>query len=125
MPYLLILCMEALSHQLNVEANSIKSAIGIKISPRILSYLIYYLLMIVFFFCKGNSVTCNRLRLILDQFCSSSGQLVKYHKFVLTFSKNASPNQKQMVTANFNISRTDSLGKYLACPVFQGRPSSY
>jgi len=41
----------------------------------------------------------------------------------LTFSRNATDTQKQLVTVIFNIPHRESLGKYLGCPVFQGLPS--
>jgi len=76
-----------------------------------------------FLFCKANSESCNKLKSILDLFCSYSGQLVNFHKSVLTFLRNATNTQKQLVTTIFNIPHRESLGKYLGCPVFQGRPS--
>ena len=97
-PYLFIVCMEDLSHQLNVEANSITLAIGIKINCRYTKSPCLLFIHDCILFCKENSVIYNRLKLKLDEFCASSRQPMNYHKFALTFSKNASPKQKQMVT---------------------------
>jgi len=75
-----------------------------------------------FFSFTENSEACNKLKLVLDQFCTTSGQLINYHKSALTFSRNASLIQKQIVIAILNTPRRESLGKYLDCPVFQGHP---
>ena len=74
-------------------------------------------------FCKANSISCVSLKSILDSFCSTSGQLINFHKSVLTFSRNASTTQKQLTIVVFNIPHNYSLDKYLGCVVFQGRPS--
>jgi len=74
-------------------------------------------------FCKTNLGSCAKLKSILDFFCSTSGELVNYHKSVLTFSRNATDTQKQLATAIFNILHRESLGKYLGCSIFQGQPS--
>ena len=72
---------------------------------------------------QTNIGSCTKLKSIIDFFCSTSGQLVNYHKSALTFSRNATDIQKRLVTAIFNIPHRESLGKYLGCPVFQGQPS--
>ena len=41
----------------------------------------------------------------------------------MTFSRNATSAHKQLATATFNIPQRKSLGIYLGCLVFQGRPS--
>jgi len=61
---------------------------------------------------------------LLSKFCQSSGQLINFQKSSLTFSKNASAHDRQVVSSVFNITHQDSLGKYLGCPVFQGRPNT-
>jgi len=53
-----------------------------------------------------------------------SGQLVNYHKSVLTFSKNGTVAHRQMVAGIFNITHSNSLGKYLGCAVLQKGPNS-
>ena len=59
---------------------------------------------------------------LLSKFCLSSEQLINFHKLSLTFSKNASAHDRQVLSSVFNITHQDSLRKYLGCPVFQGRP---
>jgi len=78
--------------------------------------------MIALFFCKSNQETCSQLKSILDKFYALSGQLVNFHKSVITFSKNITAVQKHTVMGNFNIPQSQSLGSYLGGPVFQGWP---
>jgi len=100
-----------------------KSRIGLKICPQ--SNTIPGLLFAddCLLICKTTAISCAQLKSLLDKFCDNSGQLINYHKSVLTFSYNASPQQKEVVTSIFNIPHRASLGKYLGCPLFQGRPS--
>jgi len=70
-------------------------------------------------FCKADSTNCSRLKTILDEFCHQSGQLINYHKSSLTYSKNATATQRQLVAGIFNITHSKSLGKYLGRPLFQ------
>ena len=73
------------------------------------------------FFCKNNQESCTKLKNIIDFFCKISCQLVNFHESVLMFSRNASNPQRQFISSLFNISHSESLGKYLGCPVFQGK----
>jgi len=61
---------------------------------------------------------------VLSDFCHQSGQLINFHKSLLTFSRNASAHDKRIVSSVFNITRQDNLGKYLGCPIFQDRPTT-
>jgi len=40
---------------------------------------------------------------------------------MFTFSKNTTVTHRQLVAGIFNINHSESLGKYLGCPVFQQR----
>ena len=75
-------------------------------------------------FCKANSEACNKLKSVLDYFCATSEKLINDHRSALTFSRNPLSVQKHVITAIFSIPRRESLGKYLGCPIFQGRPSN-
>jgi len=123
-PYIFIICVEALSKAVLKESMETRSGIGIKISPR--SERIPCLLFAddCLLFCKVETTTCNRLKTLLETFCSRSGQLVNYHKSTLTFSSNATSSHRQMAAGIFNITHSDSLGKYLGCPVFHKRPNT-
>jgi len=72
-------------------------------------------------FCKVDSTNYNRLKTILDEFCNQSGQLIDYHKSSLTYFKNATATQRQLVAGIFNITHSESLGKHPGCPIFQQR----
>ena len=74
-------------------------------------------------FYKANQTNYRKLKSILDIFGNESGQLVNCHKSTLTFSKNAMSVHKQLVAGIFNISHSESLGKYLGCVMFQQRPN--
>ena len=53
-----------------------------------------------------------------------SGQLINYQKSILIFSTNSTATHRQTVASIFNITHSNSLGKYLGCPVIQKRPNS-
>ena len=113
---------KALTSTLIKEADMAKSGIRIKICPR--SPKIPCLLFAddCLLFCKYNQQSSRRLKSIIDQFCVYSGQLVNFHKSVITFSKNISSTHKQTTMSIFNIPQSHSLRTYLGCLIFQGRP---
>jgi len=115
--------MEVLSLWLINASNNKKSGIGIKLCPR--SNKVPGLLFVddCLLFCKTTTTSSKHLKSILDKFRANSGQLINYHKSTLTFSSNATTHQKNIVTSIFHIPHRASLGKYLGCPIFQGRPS--
>jgi len=115
--------MEALSSTLIKESNAPKSGIGIKLSPRSERIPCLFFADDCLLFCKADATACSNLKSVLAAFCSSSGQLINYHKSTLTFSTNATANQRQLVAGIFNITHSASLGKYLGCPVFQKKPN--
>ena len=117
-PYIFILCIEVLTISLVKEATMAKSGIRIKICPK--SQKIRCLLFAddCLLFCKSNQQTSTRLKLILDQFCMLSRQLVNFHKYVLTFFKNITSGKQQTTMCFFNIPKSRSLGTYLGCPDF-------
>ena len=115
--------MEALSQDLLKESTMTKAGIGFKLGPRLERIPCLLFADDCLLFCKAEITTCRRLKSLLDKFCSRSGQLVNYHKSTLTFSSNATAAHRQLAAGIFNITHSDSLGKYLGCPVFQKRPS--
>ena len=74
-------------------------------------------------FCKVDQSNYYELKRLLDEFCKLSGQLINFHKLVLTFSKNATIAHRQLVACIFNINHSESLRKYLGCLVFQKKPT--
>ena len=116
--------MEVLTRELWKVQMHKKTSIGFKITPKgekipCLLFADDNLLL-----CRTNLESCRHLGNLLSKFCQSSGQLINFHKSSLTFSKNASVHDRQVVSFVFNITYQDSLGEYLGCPVFQGRPNT-
>ena len=101
-----------------------KASIGFKITPKADKIPCLLFAYDSLLFCRTNLESCQHLDSLLNKFCQSSGQLINFHKSSLTFSKNASARDRQVVSSVFNITHQDSLGKYLRCPVFQGRPTT-
>jgi len=122
-PYLFLICMEVLTRVLRTAQISSESGIGFKIASRAKKLPCLLFADDSLLFCRTNLETCRRLSNVLSKFCHSSGQLINFHKSSLTFSKNATTHDKQIVSSVFNITQQSSLGKYLSCPVFQGRPN--
>ena len=114
--------MEVLTKELRKAQNIKKCGIGIKISPRAIQIPCLLFADDSLLFCRSNLESCQRLNRLLVDFCRKSGQLINFHKSSITFSKNATALDKQVVASVFNITHQDSHGKYLGCPVFKGRP---
>jgi len=100
-PY--VFCMEVVSSHLSVELKSAKSGIRIKLSPKGIKIPRLLFADDCLLFCKLNQQTCSKLKAIIDSLCSLLGQLVNFHKSVITFSKNVSTAQKLAVKSTFNI----------------------
>jgi len=123
-PYIFIIVMEALNHLLCQEAIRHRSGIGVKICPRTTSISCLIFVDDCLLFCKTNSTSCIKLKNILDKLCTISGQLINFYKSILTFSSNASNEQKHTIMGILQMPYRDSLRKYIGCRVFQGRPST-
>ena len=111
----------ALSTTLLKESSQPKSGIGIKISTGTERIPCLLFADDCLLFCKADTMSCNRLKYLIDAFCAQSGQLINYHKSMLTFSTNANISHREVVAGIFNITHSDSLAKYLGCPIFQKR----
>ena len=101
-----------------------KFGIGIKIAPSVSRIPCLLFADDSLVFCKASAQTCHKLKEILDIFCAQSGQLINFHKSSIVFSKNTRSFDRHVVGGIFNIPHSSSLGKYLGCPLFQGRPSA-
>ena len=123
-PYLFIICMDVLARRLQAHALRSKTGVGIKIAPNASRIPCLFFADDSLLFCKAASQTCHRLKEELEFFCSQSGQLINYHKSAMMFSKNTRAVDRQTVGGIFNIPHSSSLGKYLGCTLFQGRPSA-
>jgi len=121
------LCMGVLAQRLHLAASKTKSGTGIKICPRAEKIPCLLFTDDSLICCKSNLETCLKLLSILLQFCSQSEQLINFQRSALVFSKNATTTAKSFVAAVFSVPYRESLGKYLGCPIFQGKalPTSF
>ena len=87
--------MEVLTTTLVKEATLAKLGTGIKICPKSLKIPCLLFADDCHLFCKSNQQTSTRLKFIFDQFYILSGQLVNFHKSVITYSKNITSGQKK------------------------------
>jgi len=115
--------MEVLTNALNKKSLKTKSGVGIKLCAKAerIPGLLFADDCLIFY--KADAPTCWRIKHILDSFCDFSDQLINYHKSTLTFSRNANLSHRQVVASIFSITHSESLGKYLDCPVFQKKPN--
>jgi len=116
--------MDVLARTLQTHSLNAKTEIGVKIAPAAPRILCLLFADDSLLFCKATSQACQKLKTVLDIFCAQSGQLVNFHKSTIMFSKNTRPLDKQVVGGIFNIPHSSSLGKYLGCSLFQGRPDA-
>ena len=123
-PYLFTLCMDVLARRLYDLSLNPKSGLGIKIAPAAIRLPCLLFADDSLLFCKATSQACKTLKAVLDLFCTQSGQLVNFHKSRIMFSNNTRNNDKQVVGGIFNIPHSSSLGHYLGCSMFQGRPAT-
>jgi len=89
------------------EAITLKSGVGVKICPNTVRIPCLIFANDCLLFCKANSESCSKLKSLLDFFCVTSGQLVIYHKSMLTLSRYDTITQWQLVTT-YVIFRIDS-----------------
>jgi len=121
-PYLFTICMDVLAKQLYHLSLNPKAGIGIKIAPAATRVPCLLFADDSLLFCKATTQACRKLKEVLDIFCMQSGQLVNFHKSSILFSTNMRNRDKQAVGGIFNIPHSSSLGQYLGCALFQGRP---
>jgi len=111
--------MELPSNSLFKESLKTKAGIGIKLCSGLERIPCLLFANDRLLFCKADTKSCGQVKRLLDDFCRLSGQLINFQKSTLTFSKNANTAHRQLVAGIFNINHSDSLGKYLGCPLFQ------
>ena len=116
--------MDVLASRLQAHFLNAKTGIGIKIAPAATRIPCLLFANDSLLFCKATSQACQKLKEVLDTFCAQSRQLINFHKSTIMFSKNTRNLDKQAVGGIFNIPHSSSLGKYLGCSLFQGRPAS-
>jgi len=99
--------MEVLTRVLRT-AQTKKTGVGIKITPKAGKMPCLLFADDSLLFCKTNLESCRHLSKVLSDFCQFSGQLINLHKSSLTFSKNATAHDKQVVYSMFNITHQES-----------------
>jgi len=52
------------------------------------------------------------------------GQIINFYKSSLTYYKKTSSSQTRLLSNLLNITRSDSLGNYMGCLAFHGRPNA-
>ncbi|KAK7260044.1 hypothetical protein RIF29_25766 [Crotalaria pallida] len=115
-PYLFVLCMERLSHIINVAINH-KFWKPIKLSRGgpLISHLAFADDLFLFAEVSLDQIDC--ITTCLDLFCESSGSKVNSDKTRIFFSKNVNNNIRQQICDACGFQRTDDLGKYLGIPL--------
>lgn len=117
LPYLFILCMEVLSHQINKVVLQTKcTPIKISLHGPHLSHLFFVDdLVLIAQATKENSRTILR---ILICFCSWSEQSINNSKWKIPFSNNCNDFIHSRISNSLKIKATHSFGKYLGFPIF-------
>ncbi|KAG7544019.1 Ribonuclease H domain [Arabidopsis thaliana x Arabidopsis arenosa] len=119
-PYLFVLCMERLCHQIerSIESKEWKPISISQGGPK-LSHICFADDLILF---AEASVTQIRvIRKVLEKFCEASGQKVSLEKSKIFFSKNVHRDLEKLISEESGIQSTRDLGKYLGMPVLQKR----
>lgn len=119
-PYLFVLCMEKLSHMINMEVER-KKWKGLKASkngPNI-THLFYVDDLMIF--AETNELACRNIMDILNSFCSMSGQKFNFQKSRLFVSKNVNVNHAKYLSNFCGIPLTNDLGIYLGISMVHKR----
>ena len=117
-PYLFVLCMERLCHQIEF-AVAKKDWKPIKLSRGgpALSHICFADDLILFAEASVSQVRV--IRKVLENFCEASGQKVSLDKSVIFFSENVHRDLATLISNESGIKGTKELGKYLGMPVLQ------
>ena len=75
-------------------------------------------------FAKASPKACININKVLQDFCALSGQLVNLHKSSVQISNNLQGAMKRRLGEVLNIYISNSISKYLGCPIIQGRVKS-
>jgi hypothetical protein len=111
---------EVISHLL-IRSESQDLLKGIKINRNCspISHLLFADDLILF--AKATSSEANILRLVLDHYCSWSGQAINVLKSSINFSKNTAPTAIASISSILPYKRTSNSSKYLGLPLFFGK----
>lgn len=119
-PYLFVLCLERLCHQID-RAVGLKEWKPISLSrgrPKI-SHICFADDLILF--AEASVAQIRVIRRVLERFCVASGQKVSLEKSKIFFSENVHRDLEQLISVESGIKSTKDLGKYLGMPVLRKR----
>lgn len=121
-PYLLIICMERLSRDINrkVEDKSWSPIKNTNSSPKI-SHLFFA--DVLRLFARVNTLNCNTITQTLHDFCLKSGQSVRHNKYKVVFSSNYTTQMVSHCSNLININPSSVFGKYMEFPIFHNKPT--
>ncbi|KAG8383563.1 hypothetical protein BUALT_Bualt04G0026600 [Buddleja alternifolia] len=119
-PYLFVLCMERLSHliEATVRERNWQPIQPCRGGPKF-SHLFFADDLILF--TKTSHDNAQKIKDILDSFCTHSGHLVNKHKSKIFFSKSVGNRCKRDLANCLEMSSTNNLGKYLGVPILHER----
>lgn len=119
-PYLFVLCLERLCHQIDksIAAKEWKPISLSRGGPK-LSHICFADDLILF--AEAFVAQIRVIRKILENFCVASGQKVSLEKSKIYFSDNVSRDLEKLISDESGIKPTRDLGKYLGMPVLQKR----
>ncbi|PRQ20704.1 hypothetical protein RchiOBHm_Chr7g0231051 [Rosa chinensis] len=72
-------------------------------------------------YARANLLACQEISNVLRVYGRASGQKVNFHKSSITFSKNVSTDQQNMLAAHLGVTVVESHEKYLGLPTYVGR----
>ncbi|WZZ66780.1 hypothetical protein YC2023_078150 [Brassica napus] len=119
-PYLFVLCMERLCHQIEFSvANKEWKPITLSRGGPSLSHVCFADDLILF--AEASLSQIRVVRKVLERFCEASGQKVSLAKSLIFFSENVHRDLANSISNESGIKGTKELGKYLGMPVLQKR----
>jgi hypothetical protein len=122
-PFLFILGTEVLSRLLlRQESQGLLSGIKIARNCSPISHLLFAGDLILF--TKATSSQANSLKVVLDQFCTWSGQAINPFKSSIHFSRNTDSSVIHNICGILPFKRALSSAKYLGLPLFFGKSKS-